>query len=279
MRPCGPLPVTPARSMPFSAAIRLASGEANTRSPAAFARLPFALSLSKGVPALRRREVLRQAQHERVRGLVLARELVRAPHLAAGLHACRILALFGQRGDHRADLHPLGPFGHRDVRDGAFVDRFELHRRLVGLDLGHDVAGGDLVAHLHQPFGERALLHRRRQGGHLDGDRHGRARILSGVAGCAGLWRICGAIKLAGKVLAPRRLSADIRARGTPAMRVYLVIIDETEEAPWRCASPRAARPTPRARCTSWRSSPSRSSTPSPACRRRWRRKLATAPK
>ena len=36
-------------------------------------------------------------------------------------------------------------------------------------------------------------------------------------------------------------------------MRVYLVIMDETEEARARCASPRAARPRPAARCTSWR--------------------------
>ena len=43
--------------------------------------------------------------------------------------------------------------------DRALVDRLELHRRLVGLDLGEDVAGGDAVAFLDQPFGQRALLH------------------------------------------------------------------------------------------------------------------------
>jgi hypothetical protein len=59
-----------------------------------------------------------------------------------------------------------------DLRDRAFVDRFELHRRLVGLDLGEDVAGLHLIAFLDQPFGERALLHRGAEGGHLEFDRH-----------------------------------------------------------------------------------------------------------
>ncbi|KEQ51483.1 hypothetical protein BV95_04254 [Sphingobium chlorophenolicum] len=76
------------------------------------------------------------------------------------------------RGDDGADLHALGALGHHDLADLAFVDRFEFHRRLVGLDLGQYVAGADLIPGLHQPFGQRAFLHRRRQRRHLDLDTH-----------------------------------------------------------------------------------------------------------
>jgi hypothetical protein len=61
---------------------------------------------------------------------------------------------------------PSRAFGHDDLADDALIDGLDFHRRLVGLDLGDHVAGGDAVALLDQPFGERALLHGRRQGGH-----------------------------------------------------------------------------------------------------------------
>jgi hypothetical protein len=51
-----------------------------------------------------------------------------------------IFAFTGQLGDHGADLHIVGAFGDFDRHDRAFVDRFEFHGGLVGLDLGHDVA-------------------------------------------------------------------------------------------------------------------------------------------
>jgi hypothetical protein len=54
----------------------------------------------------------------------------------------------------------------QDLAHHAFVHRLEFHRGLVGLDLGEDVAGGDGVALLHQPFGERAFLHRGGERGH-----------------------------------------------------------------------------------------------------------------
>ena len=82
-------------------------------------------------------------------------------------------AILQQDRDHRADLHAVGALRDDDLADRALVDRLELHRRLVGLDLGHDVAGLDRVAFLDQPLGQRALLHRRGQRGHLDLDRHG----------------------------------------------------------------------------------------------------------
>ena len=82
-----------------------------------------------------------------------------------------------QHGDRRVDLHALRAFGHEDLAERAFVDRLEFHRRLVGLDLGEDVAGLDLVAFLLVPLGELALGHGRRQRRHQDLDRHGAPRL------------------------------------------------------------------------------------------------------
>ena len=64
----------------------------------------------------------------------------------------------------------------------SFVDRaalvgFEFHRRLVGLDLGEDVAGLDGVAFLDEPFGQRPLLHGGGHGGELDFGRHLRGAL------------------------------------------------------------------------------------------------------
>ena len=83
-----------------------------------------------------------------------------------------IFPFAGHDRDRRSDLHALAAFGHQDLGDLAFVDRFEFHRRFVGFDFRQDVAGFDLVALFHQPFGERALFHGRRKGGHLEFDRH-----------------------------------------------------------------------------------------------------------
>src|SRR5690606_34250787 len=92
--------------------------------------------------------------------------------LARRLDRGRILTLLGDQRDHLAHLHAVRAFGNGDPGDGAFVDRLELHRRLVGLDLGEDVAGLHRVALLDQPLGQRALLHGGRQRRHLQFDRH-----------------------------------------------------------------------------------------------------------
>src|SRR5581483_2639632 len=63
-------------------------------------------------------------------------------------------------------------FRHQDLAERAFVDRLDLHGRLVSLDLGDHVAGLHPLALFLQPFGEVALLHRGRQRGHEDFDRH-----------------------------------------------------------------------------------------------------------
>ena len=57
-----------------------------------------------------------------------------------GLH---ILAIAGQDRDDVVDGNVLRALGHQDLRDRAFIDGFDFHRRLVGLDLRDHVAGLD----------------------------------------------------------------------------------------------------------------------------------------
>ena len=84
-----------------------------------------------------------------------------------------VLTFLEQNGDGRIDGDLLRALGDQNLAQHAFVDGFDLHRRLVGLDLGDDVARGDAVALVLQPAGEVSLGHRRRQRGHQYGDRHG----------------------------------------------------------------------------------------------------------
>ena len=64
------------------------------------------------------------------------------------------------------DRNVLGALGHQDLAELAVLGRLDLHGRLVGLDLGDEIAGAHLVALAHQPFGELALLHGGRKRGH-----------------------------------------------------------------------------------------------------------------
>ena len=57
-----------------------------------------------------------------------------------------------QPRDDRVDLHLLGALGHQQRLDHALIDRLDLHRGLVGFDLGDHISGGDLVAHLDVPL-------------------------------------------------------------------------------------------------------------------------------
>src|SRR5262249_22458900 len=65
----------------------------------------------------------------------------------------RIHALAGPREhhDHRAHGNSL-PFRDRKLRDGPVVKALELHRGLVGLDVGDDIAALDLLALLDVPL-------------------------------------------------------------------------------------------------------------------------------
>ena len=61
----------------------------------------------------------------------------------------------------------------QNLAEHAVVGRLEFHRRLVGLDLGDQVAHVDRIAFPLVPFGKAALGHGRRQRGHEKFDRHG----------------------------------------------------------------------------------------------------------
>ena len=63
---------------------------------------------------------------------------------ALGAVARRALAVGQQHRDRRVDLHALGALPPPAAADLALVDRLHLHGRLVGLDLGDDVAGLDV---------------------------------------------------------------------------------------------------------------------------------------
>ena len=75
----------------------------------------------------------------------------RAPH-SRGCCRLHVLAFSGKHRDRLVDGDIGGAFRHQDLREHAFVDRLVFHGRLVGLDLGQDVAGLDLVALLLEPL-------------------------------------------------------------------------------------------------------------------------------
>ena len=169
-------------SMPASFASRLASGEAKTRSPRR-RRLRRGLRFRRGgwagAASVPRPWRLRCLRLRRWGGRLRLRR-GGASLAGAGGGRLHVLALAGQHRDHLVDRHVGGAFRHHDLGDGALVDRLDLHRRLVGLDLGDDVAGLDRVAFLLQPLGKVALLHRGRQRRHENVDRHGSALLPGG---------------------------------------------------------------------------------------------------
>ena len=85
-----------------------------------------------------------------------------------------LLALAQDHRDRRVDRNVRGAFRNQNLAERALVDRFDLHGRFVGLDLGDDVAGLDRVALVLEPLGEVALLHCGRQRGHQHFNGHGR---------------------------------------------------------------------------------------------------------
>ena len=119
-----------------------------------------------------RRRAATAAWRERRRLAAGAAAAARFRGLAAG--APERVASARQRPRLRRAITAIGvltatssvPSGTRILAERALVDGLDLHGRLVGLDLGDDVAGLDRVAFLLQPFGELALLHRRRERGH-----------------------------------------------------------------------------------------------------------------
>ena len=164
----------PPRSMPPSLARRRASGEAKTRPPPlAFAAVATAggaagAGFAAGASAAFASALggAGAAAGSGLRG--------RAPEPPA---AASFSALASSPSSRRMAIGALTftswvPSGTRILPIRPLVDRLDLHRRLVGLDLGDHVARLDGVALLLEPLGEVADLHGRRQGGHQDVDRH-----------------------------------------------------------------------------------------------------------
>jgi hypothetical protein len=87
---------------------------------------------------------VKQAFHRRPWAVVLALALRLLFHGSAGLRCflggCRTLAFVRDQRDCGTDLYPVRALGDQDLGNGAFVDRLELHRCLVGLDFGKEVA-------------------------------------------------------------------------------------------------------------------------------------------
>ena len=101
--------------------------------------------------------------------VLLGRDLRLAASIAAAFADITLaFALAEENGDRRIHLDAFGSGFDEDLADPALVDGLDLHGRLVGLDLGDDVAWRDLVTDILDPFGECAFLHRRRKSGHQD---------------------------------------------------------------------------------------------------------------
>ena len=82
------------------------------------------------------------------------------------------LAFLHQHRDDVVHLHALAAIWHQDLAEDPFVHGFHFHRRLVGLDLGDDVAGLDALAFLLQPARQVALRHGGGKRRHQDVGRH-----------------------------------------------------------------------------------------------------------
>ncbi len=93
----------------------------------------------------------------------------------ADLDRGSVFTLAEQNGDRCVHGNVGRAFGDKDLSKFSLVDGFDFHRRLVGFDLGDDIAGLHRVAFLLQPLGKVALLHRGRERGHQDFYRHGRS--------------------------------------------------------------------------------------------------------
>ncbi len=127
------------------------------------------LRSGRGARGLRSRMIFSGGWH-RFRGLRLGGNLFQLDGLGSG----GSVLTFRQDGrDRRIHRHVLRTFGNENLPERTLVGRLDLHGGLVGLDLGNDVATADRLAFFLQPFGEIALLHGRRKGGHQHLDRHG----------------------------------------------------------------------------------------------------------
>src|SRR5690606_13500812 len=156
MRPPGPVPFTLARSIPASRASLRASGDALTRPSSG------GTATSSTRPPCARPCVVPTAGVGRRPGDSTAActplPACSRPRRRLRQNVRDVLVRRRDHPDHRADRHRLA------LVDEALAEypapaRDELHRGLVGLDLGQDVAFLDLVTLFLEPPDELALLH------------------------------------------------------------------------------------------------------------------------
>ena len=72
-----------------------------------------------------------------------------------------VLAIFKEDCNGLVYRNAFSPFRDEQLSDRAFIDRLNLHRRLVGFDLGNHIARRNIVALLDKPTGERPFRHGR----------------------------------------------------------------------------------------------------------------------
>ena len=70
----------------------------------------------------------------------MPRKLATKRFLGRRYSSCGVLAFGHNDGDGCVHRDVLRAFGDDDLAENAFIDRFEFHRRLVGFDLGEDLA-------------------------------------------------------------------------------------------------------------------------------------------
>ncbi len=154
---------------------RFAHGHGDHLGAGGHVRLGRSLQLARRAGLGRRRRRRRLDLHLRLFGLGGrrgGRRLLPARRGTAVGQRGGVLALAQDHGDRRIDRHVVGSFRHQNFSERALVDRLDLHGGFVGLDLGDHVAGFDGVAFFLEPLGEIALLHRGRERGHEDFNRH-----------------------------------------------------------------------------------------------------------
>ena len=204
IRPPGPEPVSPARSTPFSFAIRRAIGEALTRpspfsssSPAGRRDRPLQAGWGResqprrpqqpprGRGRRRREGPAGYPQHREDCPTGPSRRRRHRPRQSSPVRAPSIVSLrsITDPSDHLADRQGRPLVGH-DLHQRPRRVCLEDHVRLVGLDLDQLLAELDLVADRLHPLEDRALLHRVREARHDDvlghqisGLNSGRARL------------------------------------------------------------------------------------------------------
>ena len=82
------------------------------------------------------------------------------------------LSIFRQTGDQRADSDTLGAGIDHDACQNTLIHRLDLHRGLVGLDLGDHIAAANPITDGDHPFRQGSGFHGWRQGWHQNINRH-----------------------------------------------------------------------------------------------------------